>query len=286
LTLLLLSKGFEVNYLSTSKKKLLMQPSYKGFYWNPQNMEIDMAVLEEVQVIVHLAGASIAKRWTKSYKKEILESRTKSAQLLYKTLKEQPNKVEYFISASAIGLYRDDLNFHHKEDSPLIDNGFLSAVVQQWEAGIDEFRSLGINVCKLRTGLVLSEKGGALPQMIRPFKFGLGARIGSGKQVQSWIHITDLIDMYFFAIENRLQGAYNAVAPNPVTNTELTKAIARQLQRPLIMPNVPKFLVKAILGEMHQLLFLSQKVSCDKMTQAGFKYNYPNLDAALADILK
>ena len=150
---------------------------------------------------------------------------------------------------------------------------------------MDKFQSLNIKVCKLRTGVVFSNKGGALLEIIKPIKLGLGSSFGDGKQVQSCIHLHDLVAMYLFAVENSLEGVYNAVAPHPITNSELTKNIATILEKPLFMPNIPKFVMKLILGDMHELLFDNKKISAQKIINAGFVFQYLTSEKALKDIL-
>jgi uncharacterized protein (TIGR01777 family) len=157
--------------------------------------------------------------------------------------------------------------------------------VVKWEESVDVFSRLNLKVCKLRIGLVLSNKGGALSEMVKPIKLGIGSPFGSGKQVQSWIHIYDLASMFQYALQNQWEGTFNAVAPNPVTNTELTKAIAKTLGKPVFMPNVPKFAMKLILGEMHQLLFSSQNVSAAKAEKNGFKFRYRDISKTLDNLL-
>jgi uncharacterized protein (TIGR01777 family) len=282
---LLLRHGISVNYLTTSKEKIKNSEHYSGFYWNPQQCQIDEGALIGVDAIIHLAGATIAKRWTAAYKQEIIESRIFSANLLFNVLKKNPHQVTQIVSASAIGIYPDSLTNVYSENDLQKDPGFLGHVVEKWEQSVDKFRLLGIKVCKLRTGLVLSEKGGALPQMAKPIRLNVGSAFGSGNQIQSWIHLDDLVSLYLFAVENNLDGIYNAVAPNPVTNETLTRAIAGILSKPLFMPNVPKFAMKLVLGEMHELLFASQNVSAAKIISAGFSFKYPTLDPALHEIL-
>jgi len=284
LTFQLLQNGHSVHYLTTSKKKITNGSQFRGFYWNPEQGIIDENALIGVDVIVHLAGATVSKRWTKTYKEEILESRTLSANLLYRTLKANPHQVKEFVSASAIGIYPDNLTKLYNEDSPEIGDDFLANVVVKWEESVDKFRELGINTAKVRTGLVLSSQGGALPEMLKTIKLGVGAAFGSGKQMQSWIHIDDLAAIYYFIINNDLQGVFNAVAPNPVTNQELTTALAKMVHKPLFMPNIPKFLMSMILGEMHTLLFSSQKVSAAKIEGKGFVFKYPLLEKALTNL--
>lgn len=283
---LLLQNGYSVHYLSTSKSKLINQNNYKGFYWNPKLSEIDKSAFEDVEVVIHLAGASVAKKWTTSYKEEIIESRVLSTRLLYQSLHKNSNSVKQIISASAIGIYPDDLEYIYHETDNKIDDSFLGSVVEQWEKEVDQFEKLQINVAKVRIGIVLATEGGALQEMAKPIKLGVGAAFGSGEQYQSWIHIYDLVSIFQFILEHKLSGVYNAVAPYPVTNAELTKAIAKTLKKPLFLPNIPKFAMKLILGEMHQILFSSQHVSCRKLLDLKFQFRYASLDKALSDLLK
>lgn len=278
-------KGFNVHYLTTSKSKLATESNYKGFFWNPNNNEIDHSCFDGVSTIINLVGASISKRWTKPYKKEILESRTKTAQLLQDTIRLYNYNIKHVVSASAIGIYPSSFTNYYDEAYDQNSDSFLGTVVAQWEDAIDGFKELGCKVAKIRIGLVLARQGGALPEIIKPIKFGAGAAFGNGKQWQSWIHVTDLANIFLHVVAHKLEGVYNGVAPNAVTNSELTKTVAKVLHRPLIMPNIPKPLMKLILGEMHMLLFESQRVSSDKIKAKGFYFKYANLKPALIDIL-
>lgn len=286
LVALLLKNKFEVSYLTTSKAKIYESLNFKGFYWDPSQNYIDKKAFQGVDVIVHLAGAPIANRWTHKNKIEILESRVGTAQLLFDYLKDNPHQVKQFISASAIGIYPDSFENVYSEDSLEKGLNFLSDVVEKWEQSADEFQVLGIKVCKIRTGLVLSNKEGVLVEMMKPVKMGFGSGFGSGKQMQSWIHISDLVQVYFSAIKNSWEGTFNGVAPHPVTNQELMKTIALKMGKPFMMPNVPKWLMKMILGEMHVLLFLSQNVSAKKVMSFGFKFKYEFLNEALDDLIR
>ena len=283
---LLLQNGHNVHYLSTSKSKLVTNTNYKGFYWNPKNAEIDTNALTDVEVIIHLAGANVAKKWTTAYKEEIIESRVLSTQLLYKTLQKNSHQVKQIISASAVGIYPDSLTDIYHETDLDIDVSFLGNVVKQWENEVSQFEKLEIIVSKIRIGIVLAKNGGALQEMAKPIKYGVGAAFGSGEQYQSWIHVQDLVAIFQFVMENQLAGVYNGVAPYPVTNSELTKAIAKTLGKPLFFPNIPKFVMKLILGEMHQILFSSQHVSCRKLLDENFQFKFASLDKALNDLLK
>lgn len=274
-----------VHYLTTSKSKLSTEANYKGFYWNPNTNEIDHNCFNGVSAIINLVGASISKRWTDKYKKEILNSRTKTAQLLQDTIIKHGYEIEHVVSASAIGVYPTSLTNYYEEDSKQVSGTFLGKVVEQWETAVDGFKTLGSKVAKVRIGLVLAKDGGALPQIVKPIRFGAGATFGDGKQWQSWIHVQDLADIFMYLLQHQLEGVYNAVAPNAVTNKELTKVAANVLKRPLILPNISKFVMRLALGEMHILLFESQRVSSQKIENKGFNFTYANLRPALEDLL-
>ena len=281
---LLLQNGVSIHYLTTSKKKTENELNYKGFYWNPEQGIIDENCLMGVDAIIHLAGATISKRWTNSYKQEIIESRLLSSAVLFKALKNHPNQVKQIVSASGTAVYPNNDKVIYDENSQEIDNSFLGNVVLKWEESADKFKSLGLKVCKLRTGIVLSNKGGALIEMAKPIKLGIGSPFGTGKQMQSWIHIHDIAALYFFAISNDLEGVYNAVAPNPVSNEKLTMTIATVLKKPLFMPNIPKFMMKLLLGEMHVFLFENRNLSAQKIIDKGFVFKYKTIEKAIENI--
>ncbi|OYX23564.1 MAG: TIGR01777 family protein [Flavobacteriales bacterium 32-35-8] len=277
--------NIDVNYLTTSKSKIESTENYQGFYWDIKNKDIDVNCFKEVDAIIHLAGATISKRWTLTYKEEILNSRAESTQLLIDSLKGEAHTIKQVIASSAIGIYPDSITHYYDETFKDFDDTFISNVVIKWEQSVDGFSKLNMLVSKVRTGLVLSEKGGALSEMVKPIKIGLGASFGTGEQWQSWIHLEDLAEMYLYILKNRLEGVYNGVAPNPVTNKELTKAIAKVLDKPLFLPNIPKFAMKSVLGEMHSLLFDSQRVSSKKIEAMGFNFKFSYLKPALEDLL-
>tara|TARA_R110002049_G_scaffold308939_1_gene515025 strand:+ start:12582 stop:13493 length:912 start_codon:yes stop_codon:yes gene_type:complete len=274
-----------VNYLTTSKSKMINSKTYQGFYWNTHEKQIDTNCFKDVEAIVHLAGATISKRWTASYKKKIISSRVDSTQLLIDSLKKTDQQIKQVISASAIGIYPDSQTNYYDETFNKFDGSFLSQVVQKWEQAVDGFSNLDIKVSKIRTGLVLSNKGGALPQIVKPTKFGLGAAFGTGKQWQSWIHIQDLANLYMYILKYGQEGVYNGVAPNVVTNKEFSKTAAHVLESPFFMPNIPKTLMKLVLGDMHTLLFVSQRVSSKKVEDKGFQFEFHHLKPALEDLL-
>ncbi|MCK8521979.1 TIGR01777 family oxidoreductase [Aquimarina sp. D1M17] len=273
--------NIDVHYLTTRQGKIQDTEDYRGFLWNPKQNEIDVNCFNGVEVIIHLVGATVAKRWTSKYKKEILESRTVSTRLLLNALRDNDHTVRHVISASAIGIYPDSFQNYYMEDSPERDLGFLGEVVQKWESSVLEFGELGIDTSLLRIGLVLSEKGGAFPKMKNPIKLGFGAVFGNGKQWQSWIHVEDLAHMFLHVLKEELIGVFNAVAPNPVSNKKLTYAIAKRLNKRIILPGVPRLTLKMILGEMHILLFSSQRVCSDKISKSGFEFKYDNITSAI-----
>jgi uncharacterized protein (TIGR01777 family) len=283
---LFLHKGHTVHYLTTSQNKIVSKHNYYGYYWNPEEGKIDENCLIGVDAIIHLAGANIAKRWTNAYKTEIIESRTLSSELLYNVLKKNPHQVQQIVSASGTAIYPDSFSKIYDETSTEMDNSFLGNVVVKWEEGVDRFHLLGIKVCKLRTGIVFANNGGALPEMVRPIKMGFGAAMGNGKQIQAWIHIKDLVNIYYFAIEKQWDGIFNAVAPNSVTNSDLTKAIAKKFKRPLFLPNIPQFIMKLILGEMSILLFSSKNLSAQKIQKNGYVFQIKTVSEALNDLYK
>lgn len=278
--------AISVNYLTTSKQKIEISDNYHGYYWNPKKGEIDTNCIKNVDVIINLVGATVAARWTEAHKKEILSSRVQSAGLLVKTLKENPHQIDHIISASAIGIYQSSLTNYYGEESHEIDDSYLGNVVSKWENAIDAFKEIGLEVCKIRIGLVLSNKGGALLEIAKPIRFGAGAALGSGNQWQSWIHVEDLAAIFMYVLKNKITGVINGVAPNPVTNKEFTRTVARVLKRPLILPNLPKLLMKQILGDMHIILFSSQRVSSKKIESLGYSFEFHHLEPAVADLLK
>lgn len=278
-------KGIPVNYLTTSKEKITSTEDFRGFYWNPSKDEIDLDCFDNVQAVINLAGTNIAKRWTPEHRRKVLSSRINSLQTLKKGLEQSKNKeVECLISASAIGIYPNSISEYYDENETKVDDGFLGEVVQKWETEADTFEKLNIDVAKIRIGLVLSKDGGALPRMAMPIKNFVGAPLGSGEQWQSWIHIDDLAQIFVFAVENNLKGIYNGVAPNPVTNTKMTKELAKIMERPLWLPNVPAFLLKTFLGKMSTLVLASQRVSSKKIEEEGFSFQYVNICQALKNL--
>lgn len=259
--------------------------------WNIADQIVDIEAIQRADYIIHLAGAGIAdKRWTKKHKQEIIDSRVKSGELLVKVLQEIPNKVKTLISASAIGWYGADPVIPNPkpfmEDDPA-DSSFLGDTCKQWEKSAEAAIELGKRVVKIRTGIVLSNEGGALHEFKKPLRFGIAAILGTGRQVYSWIHIEDLVRLYISAIEDdNMRGAYNAVAPKPISNKELIIQLAHAKKGRFFIPvYVPSFVLKTIIGEMSIEVLKSATVSCDKIHYTGFTFLYPTIDAALKNLV-
>lgn len=278
----LLSRGYSVSHLS---RKPGNNPKVKTWLWDVYKGHIDRHCLEGISTILHLAGENIAdKRWTDKRKKEIIDSRTKSIELIYQLIKNNHNQVNTIISASAIGYYSDRGDELQTEDSPP-NNDFMAQCCIEWENAVDKGKELGLRILKFRTGVVLHKDEGALLEMGKPIKLGFGAPFGSGKQWIPWIHWQDVVGMYLFAIEKiNLSGAYNMAAPNPATNKQFTKALARQLHRPMWPIKVPAFVFKLLMGEMSTIVLGSTRVSVEKIEKDGFVFRYTELTKALEDI--
>ncbi|WP_017257233.1 TIGR01777 family oxidoreductase [Pedobacter arcticus] len=278
----LIQNGHEVVLLSRNPSH---HSPYNTFKWDVKKQEIDPNCIQGVDTIVHLAGAGIAdERWTDKRKKELIDSRTESIALIYKLLQQENHQVKSIVSASAAGYYSDrDDQLMFEESTPA--NDFLGDCCIKWEQAVDEGNKLGLRIVKFRTGVILDKYSGALQKIAQPIKYGFGAPLGNGKQWISWIHLKDVTDMYLFGIEHEfITGAFNMCSPHPLTNAELTKAIAKQLKKPLWLPNVPAFALKLALGEMSAVVLGSTKMSTQKIEEIGFGFAYPTIDKALQEI--
>lgn len=287
LTAMLVKKGYEVAHLSRSSSSI--SPNIKTIVWDVEKMDLNAADIATYDHIIHLAGAGIVdEKWTEERKQVILESRTKSAELLKNAIAQNEKKPESFISASAVGYYGFVTSDHIFKESDNPGNDFLANTCVAWEEAVDEVGQLGINTSKIRIGLVMSEKGGALKEMAKPIKIGFGAALGSGKQYMPWIHIEDLCRIFIHAMEHKLTGAYNAAAPaeNQVNNIVFTKAVAKALKKPLWLPNVPAFVIKIILGKRALLVLEGSRVDSTKIREQGFEFKYEKLNEALEAIYK
>ena len=283
LTQLLMNKGYTVSVLTRTPRDA---NGVKAYRWDVASGFVDPKALE-VDCIIHLAGENIASsRWTDLRKKEILESRVNSTNLLYEAIKLQKNRPSMFIAASASGYYGAVTNDHIYSELDPAATDFLGNTCSKWEQSVDQIQVLGMRVVKLRTGVVLSANDGALAKMKVPVMLGIGSALGSGAQYFPWIHLDDLCAMYVYAIENStVHGPYNAVAPASIDNRNFTKTLATVLHRPFFFPAVPAFALRLLFGEMAAVLLEGSRVSADKIQAAGFAFKYPLLTKALEDLL-
>ncbi len=283
LSSLLQKNNYEVAQLSRRKSN----GNIKTFLWDLRKNYIEQGALENVDHIIHLAGAGIAdKRWSDKRKQEIIDSRVKSAELLFNEIEKLEIKPKSFISASAVGYYgaiTTDKIFT-EEDQPGSD--FVANVCQKWEESTRQFSELGIRTVQLRFGVVLSPKGGALKKMLLPTKLGLGSALGSGRQYFPWIHISDAISAIEKCIsDDNMKGAYNLVSPSMDNYNDFAKTLAEVLKKPYFMPNVPSFALKLVFGEMANIILEGSRVSSKKLSDSGFTFRYPNLKNALSNLL-
>ena len=280
----LTKKGYTVAILSRTSSQ---DKKIRTYAWDIDKNEIEKEAIETADYIIHLAGANRGeKRWTAKRRQLILDSRTKTGEFIFKEIKENKNKLKAFISASAVGYYGSITTDKIFSETDKPSNDFLGEVCEEWEKTADNFEKLGIRTLKIRTGIVLTEEGGALAKMVTPIKFGIGSAIGNGRQFMPWIHIDDLCDIYIKAIEDiQMNGAYNAVSPNHTTNKDFTKTVALVLNKPFWFPNVPALLLKIIFGKMSDIILNGSRVSSEKIIKTGFQFKFPNLEDALTDLL-
>lgn len=283
LTRHLMSLGFSVSYLS---RKTGYFKGIQCFNWDINNKTIDYDAFSDVDVLIHLAGANIGEKpWTVSRKKELLFSRIESTQLLVSALKSKNLIIPQIICASAIGYYGDTGNNWVNENSPSGKN-FQSEVTVAWEKATDELSAFTNQLTRLRTGVVLSNLGGALPKMKMTAKWGLGG-VGSGEQWVPWIHIDDICQLFIWLISKpEFSGTFNAVAPYPATYNELNQCLAAAMGKNVWSPNAPGFLIKLILGEMAQLVLGSIRAEPSKLNKLGFRFRYPQIKEAIQDLIK
>ena len=248
---------------------------------DPKTGYVDIDSLQGVDAVIHLAGVGVGdKRWTKKYKSEILNSRLLGTTAIANAVAQV--KPQVFISASAIGWYGDSGN-RAVIESDSVGNDFLAAVCREWEAAAD--LAVGVRTVKLRTGLVLDPTGGALARMLPLFRFGLGGKLGSGKQWWSWITLHDVVRAITFALEKNISGPVNLTSPNPVTNQEFTSTLARVMKRPALFP-APAFALKIALGGFSSEVLGSKKVMPNVLTEAGFEWDYPQISTALKALIE
>jgi uncharacterized protein (TIGR01777 family) len=280
----LAERGYCIALLS---RNINSSSHFPVFQWDMSAKQIDLKAFQNVDCIIHLAGAGISdKRWTKKRKQEIIDSRVNSARIILEGVKKLEIKPESFISSSATGYYGSisSDNTFNETDPPADD--FLGNICRQWEEEADSFEEMGIRSVRIRTGIVLAPQGGALPKMTGPVKYGISPVFGTGRQYLPWIHVEDLCNLYIRAVEDvTFRGAYNAVAPEFVTNIGFMREVAKALGKPFIPFRIPSLLLKAAMGEMASILLTGSRISSEKIRMAGFDFRFPTLEKALEDIL-
>ncbi|MCB0803655.1 MAG: TIGR01777 family oxidoreductase [Flavobacteriales bacterium] len=284
LTEILIKKGYHVAHLSRSKNK---STAIETIVWDVNQMQLDPKSIEKYDYIIHLAGAGIVdEAWTEKRKKTIIDSRVNSTNLLKQAIAVNQKKPKAFVAASAIGFYGIITSEHIYTENDQAGKDFLASTCELWEQSSEELKGFGFPISKIRIGLVLSKHGGALKEIAKPVKFGLGAALGSGKQYMSWIHIDDLCQLFIYCFENQKSAVFNGVAPNQMNNKEFTKTLAKVLGKPFFLPNVPSFVLKLILGDRAQLVLEGSRISAEKVKKDGFAYQFEDLETALKDIYK
>jgi uncharacterized protein len=284
LSKIFIAKGYRVRILSRRK---LRSKEMEYFVWDVPNAYLEPNALQGVDHIINLAGANIgAQKWTTSRKKVILESRVQSTQLLYDEVVKQAISLKTFITSSAVGYYGSITSSQVFAETDQPANDFLGSVCRQWETASYAFQNIGIRSVQIRTGVVLSKEEGALPKILKPIRMGLGAVLGSAKQYIPWIHLEDICQIYAFAVENeKLIGAYNAVAPQSIQNDAFTHILAQKINKKILLPAIPEWVLKLILGEMSELVLKGSRVSSNKIQSEGFKFQYENIENALNQLL-
>lgn len=286
----LILQGYDdLRILTRNKKKAQSTLSFpvELYEWNPDIGSLEKGALENVDVIFHLAGENIADgRWSQKRKEQIQSSRVLSTKLLIQEIKKLKTPPRKFISSSAVGIYGSSLSDTLLSTKSDLGNDYLAEVCKEWEKMVFDHDIAAMKSHSIRTGVVLSHSGGALPKMLPAFLMGVAGKLGSGKQYMSWIHIDDLVNQFIFLIRNDGKiKAYNGVAPTPVTNQEFTDVLGKVISRPTIFP-VPGFVLKAALGEMSDILLKGQRVTPNDFLDEGFTFKFPTIDVALKDLLK
>ncbi|HBT85615.1 MAG TPA: TIGR01777 family protein [Porphyromonadaceae bacterium] len=283
---LLIEKGYKVIWLSRERYVKAVIPRYR---WDYRKGEIDSEALEQADIIIHLSGSNLGEgAWTRSKKQTIVESRVLTARLLLDTLKKLDKKPEAFISASAVGYYgmHTDEKVYDEDDLPA-RNDFLSRTCKKWEAAAFNFKKeLDTRTVALRTSFVIYKNSPALNKLKLPVKFGLGAPIGTGKQFFSWIHLDDLCRLYIKSVEDvGMEGVFNAVSPDQITNAEFMRLLAKEMKRPFFLPNIPAFILRIIMGEASGMVLEGSRISSQKVIDKGYKFKFDTFIEAIKESL-
>lgn len=276
----LLEKGHSVTNLTTQRKQVgIVSEKFQHVYWNPASKEINKSLLSRIEGVIHLAGYSVANKWSVANKALMVSSRISSTEFLCELLNEMDVPPAVIVGASASGFYK---NSHEIQDeTAAVGTGFLADLTAQWENASASLHPSIKNI-HLRIGVVLSANDGALKKLTPIFKAGIGSAVGDGQQYMSWVHENDLVRLFIHCLENSVEsGIYNATSDNPVTNFEFSKCLAQVLHRPFFLPKVPSFMLRILFGEMSQLVLVSQRLSNKKTRDTAFEFQYKNITPAL-----
>lgn len=279
----LIARGDEVINLTTRKSKEGQTGKIQNIYWNPDDTSIALPVIDQVDAVINLAGYNVANRWTEKTKALIVSSRMNTTRQLMKLISNMSQKPRVMVSTSASGYYTSSDSMQDETAKP--GSGFLADLCVDWEREALKAKDHSIRTVIIRVGVVLAANDGAVAKMLPFFKLGLGSATGSGKQWMSWIQLEDLSNMYIHALDFPMEGVYNGNAPQNVTNDEYSKVLAQTLKRPYFLPNIPAFFLKLLFGEMSSMLLNSQRISAQRIQDAGFKFQYPTIREALAHTL-
>ena len=276
------ARKHEVRILSRSKSEKPFE-----FYWNLDEKIIDERAFENIDSIIHLAGATVSKKWTEDYKKELYSSRIDAANLLLDYCKKKNIHLKSFISASGINYYGTFTSDQIlEENSGILHHDFLADLSVEWEKAAEKFQEISDRVICLRTAVVLAKNGGAFEPLKKLTDLNIGSAVGSGKQWMNWIHIEDLVNMYIFAVENPdLNGSFNAVADEVPTNSDFMKTLAKVSNKFFLPINVPAFVLKSIFGEMSEIILEGTRASNKKIKSKGFDFKYAQLKKAFESLL-
>lgn len=281
----LFTKGHTLHILTTKNIGEVTQTNAQVFQWTPLKNQIDERALTGIDAIINLAGAQINQRWTPKRKASILKSRTASTKLLFDAIQKNQQKV-HVINASAIGIYKSDLNQQYTESDKVFSDAFDGIVVRQWEEEAKQFEKLSCPTTRLRIGLVFSKDGGAFIPLSLPTRWGFGVWFGQGRQWQSWIHIDDLIGVIDFCLEQQLVGYVNATAPHPVRQKELIRTIAKVAGAPQFLPGLPRFLMSLLLGDMHKLVFDSIYAKPQELLNRNYPFRFSEITSCVTDLMQ
>lgn len=276
---ILIEKGHQVRILT--REKNVEHPFY---HWDKN--KIDEKVFDNLDGIIHLAGCLIAKRWTKRYKEEILSSRVDTANLLFEYVNKLDVNLKFFISASGSAYYGQITSDKIFKESDEPNTDFLAKVCVAWENAAYQFEEIGARVVCLRTALVLAKNGEGFKLLKKPIQLGVGANLGDGKQWMPWIHIEDLLQIYAQAVENEnIKGSFNASAPEHSDHSTFNRTLAKKLNKPFFLPNIPGFVMRLTLGEMSDLVLKGSRIDANKIEETGFTFQFPTLEKAFNDLV-